>query len=126
MSDDADKKAAELLPCRLVTRQCNGAFEELCTCCYYRPAVAAALRERDEALNNLRAIHRESAERFITDREQLQAEIERIKSLAAQELEEEGQIQGKLRAEIATFKAELAKARKQLWQAQVTIKRLER
>jgi len=120
MSDEADKKAREIVTRWAGTDRSDQPLENLIL------TVAAALRERDEALNNLRVIHRESAERFITDREQLQGEIERIKSLAAQELEEEGQIQGKLRAEIATFKAELAKARKQLWQAQVTIKRLER
>jgi len=42
------------------------------------------------------------------------AEIGRIKSLAAQELEEEGVIQGKLRSEIATLKAELGAARSQI------------
>jgi len=115
MSDDADKKATEILPC-----QCSfsgyGPHKRYCPV-NHRQVVAAALRERNEALNNLRVIHRESAERFITDREQLQGEIARITAelQEAQDEVERMEIVGReyvmnTEAKLMNTEAKLAKA----------------
>lgn len=55
MSDAADREAAELLPCLRPDdgENCKPAGGEVCWACEMRPAVAAALRERDERHDKL-------------------------------------------------------------------------
>ena len=52
MSDDADKKAAELLPCACLSITKHHSLH--CPA-YYRPAVATALWEKDNEIEKLKA-----------------------------------------------------------------------
>ena len=72
--DAADEKANELLPC-----WCSGEGHEGCPV-FYRPAVAAALRERDTALEQERHFHE-----LVEDR--LRTALQRIAALEAENAE---------------------------------------
>ncbi len=55
--DDADKRAAKLLPCQRLDDPCryNEPDFRKCRECYCRPAVAAELREKDAEIEKLKA-----------------------------------------------------------------------
>ena len=84
MTDKADKDAEELLPCHYPDDSCleTDPAERKCWECYHRPALAAALRKRDERIKYWQNLYWRLADRFDKLDYDTTVEIERLKRLA--------------------------------------------